>query len=725
MSGQFWLDWSALAVSLFNALLSFWLGLTVLLNAERRHWGTLLAAAGLLIGSGFFLAHSFILSRGVLGLVSGFAFWWYAGWLPIIAAPFSWYLLMLWYSGFWTQPPGALRRRQQPWLWACLVFTILLLALIIFANPLTILTESTYLETGRLAGMGSLPAIALAYPLYILLCVSLALDALLRPGPSSRVLGELARKRARHWLVAASVTLLVISLAVGAVFAWLARSFSQPVRLAEWLRSISTPLSILDLILTILLMAAILLLGQAVVSYEIFTGKSLPRRGFFRQWQSLLLLAALLSGLAAWFVFAAAAPLAPLLAMLLVVTAAYAVSSWRSYAERQESLRQMQPFAGSQRLFESILNPGDQGRAELDFSAPFKALVRDTLNARQAALLPLGTLAALEIPPLREPAGSPVSPGLVSELASTLSSPGSAGAPLDPGGSGGWVWAAPLRSERGLVGLLLLGEKQDGSIYTQEEIEIARAGGERLADLLASAEMARRLVMLQRQRMIASGILDRSARRVLHDEVLPRLHTALIRLGSLPGAEAPAAQQSLAELADIHRQISALLRDLPRPAPPGLHRLGLIEALKRALADEFSGSFDSVTWEVDPETAPRSLELPELALEVLYYAAREAIRNAARHARGAGQPGELQLVVRARWQEGLQIQVEDNGVGIPAGDAPAPASGEGLALHSTMMAVINGSLSVESEAGRFTRLTLFLPEQAISLWQQPDSARAA
>lgn len=720
MSGQFWLDWSALAVSLFNTLLTLWLGLTVFLNAERRHWGTLLATAGLLVGSGFFLAHSIILSQGVVGLVGGFAFWWYAGWLPVIAAPLSWYLLMLWYSGFWTQPPEALRRRQQPWLWICLVFTALLLVLVFLFNPLSFLTGSTYLEMGYPAGMGSLPAIVLSYPLYILLCVSLALDALLRPGASSRVLGELARKRARPWLAAASVVLLAVSAAVGAAFAWLARSFNPAQRLGEWLGSISTALSMLDLTLTVVLMAAILLLGQAIVSYEIFTGKTLPRRGFFRQWQSLLLLAAVLSGLAAWFVFAAAAPLAPLLVMLLVVTLAYAVASWRSYAERQESLRQLQPFAGSQRLFESILNPGERGRAELDFSAPFKALAQDVLNARQAALLPLGTLAALEIQPLYEPAGSSVSPGLVSELASGFSSPDAAGAPLDPEGSGGWVWAAPLWSERGLVGLLLLGDKQDGSLYTEEEIEIARAGGERLADLLASAEMARRLVMLQRQRMAASGILDRRARRVLHDEVLPRLHSALIRLGSLPEAELPAAQQSMAELVDIHRQISALLRDLPRPAAPELQRLGLIEALQRALADEFAGSFDSVSWEVEPETARRSLELPELALEVLYYAAREAIRNAARHARGAGLAAALKLVVRLRWQGGLQLQVEDNGIGIPHRAAPEPTGGEGLALHSTLMAVINGSLSIASEAGQFTRLTLFLPESAFDLWQQTD-----
>ena len=88
------------------------------------------------------------------------------------------------------------------------------------------------------------------------------------------------------------------------------------------------------------------------------------------------------------------------------------------------------------------------------------------------------------------------------------------------------VWAVPLWSERGLIGVLLLGDKRDGGLYTQEEIEIARASGERLIDTQASAEMARRLMALQRQRLADSQVLDRRARRVLHDDVLPRLHTA-------------------------------------------------------------------------------------------------------------------------------------------------------------------------------------------------------
>jgi signal transduction histidine kinase len=40
--------------------------------------------------------------------------------------------------------------------------------------------------------------------------------------------------------------------------------------------------------------------------------------------------------------------------------------------------------------------------------------------------------------------------------------------------------------------------------------------------------------------------------------------------------------------------------------------------------------------------------------------------------------------------------------------------GHGLALHSTMMAVIGGSMTVESAPGQHTRITLEVPELA---WQ--------
>ena len=53
-----------MAVSLANAILLIWLGLTVLLNSERRTWGMWLAGGSLLTGGAFFLIQSAVAGRG-------------------------------------------------------------------------------------------------------------------------------------------------------------------------------------------------------------------------------------------------------------------------------------------------------------------------------------------------------------------------------------------------------------------------------------------------------------------------------------------------------------------------------------------------------------------------------------------------------------------------------------------------------------------------------------
>ena len=154
------------------------------------------------------------------------------------------------------------------------------------------------------------------------------------------------------------------------------------------------------------------------------------------------------------------------------------------------------------------------------------------------------------------------------------------------------AWAVPLWSERGLIGVLLLGERRDDGLYTQEEIAIARTTSERLIDLRAGAELARRLLAVQRQRLTESYVIDQQTRRVLHDDVLPELHTALLILNR---GEAGDAAQAGDLLAQAHRRIAALLRAMPlRPAvsPAG----NVVDAIRQLVQEEMAGQFQQVSW---------------------------------------------------------------------------------------------------------------------------------
>ena len=268
------------------------------------------------------------------------------------------------------------------------------------------------------------------------------------------------------------------------------------------------------------------------------------------------------------------------------------------------------------------------------------------------------------------------------------------------------MWAVPLWSERGLIGVLLLGEKKDGGLYAQEEIEIARASGERLIDTQAGAEMARRLMSLQRQRLAETQVVDRQTRRVLHDDVLPQLHAALLTLSS----KVDPTDEALSSLSNAHRQISNLLHEIPVATAPQIVGLGLIGALQQTVDDEFAVAFDDVIWEFETEAERHFKTIPPLTAEVIFYAAREAIRNAARHGRAADAQS-LVLKISVGRPDSWEIIIEDNGVGLmTSGKGSNEGSGKGLALHSTMMSVIGGTLAVESVPGEYLRVRLSLPQ---------------
>ena len=197
----------------------------------------------------------------------------------------------------------------------------------------------------------------------------------------------------------------------------------------------------------------------------------------------------------------------------------------------------------------------------------------------------------------------------------------------------------------------------------------------------------------------AAQLLDQRTRRVLHDEVLPLIHTAML---SLPAGAAR--QTASMRLSEAHGQISALLRDLPMATTPDVTRLGAFAALRKAIADEFGPAFESVTWTCDEDAEHAAKRLPAIKAETLYYAARELMRNAARHAQPAAGTG-LHLAISATCAAGqLVVAVEDNGE--DPGISAAP--GHGLALHTALMAIAGGSLTVQTMPGKGVRGELLL-----------------
>jgi signal transduction histidine kinase len=712
MTGIFWLDWAVLAVSLTNTILLIWLGTIVLLNVERRTWGGWLAAAGLLLGGLFFISHTAILGYGFNVIALGLNLWWMVGLVAVMALPYLWYVMMLWYSGFWQRDPSGkpnqLLKRQRAWfILACIMIVALfLLAVATRPSPANISYPTRGLEES--VAINGLPVVLVFYPAYIILCLGLSLDALRKPGPSHRTLGDLARKQARPWLVSSTLALLLVSISVGAVFLWLSQFLDHLDQINDHLITIAY----FDLVIEALIGLAVILLGQAVVAYEVFTGQILPRQGFLRQWQRAVLVAVGYGTVIGFTFTTNLRPIYGILLSALLITLFFALFSWRTYSERQRTIESLRPFVASQRFYDQLLSASSAPQ-EASLQAPFEAMCREVLNAREAHLVALGPLAPLVGPPLSYPPGK--TSALTGEMLASLSpltgtfDPSQPIVPVKGNLPAQIEWAVPLWSQRGLAGVLLLAEKQGGGIYAQEEIEVAQASGERLIDTKASVEIGQRLMDLQRKRLAESQVLDQRARRVLHDDVLQQLHTAILTLVSGGDSSESTKEEAIVMLTEVHNKISNLLRAMPGTAVPEIKTTGLVGALRKVVEGELAPAFDQIDWEINPEGEALCAKLSPLEAEVIYYAAREAVRNAARHARPQAENNPLNLKIGIGVQKGLLLSVKDDGIGMAAEAQPRKNGGQGLALHSTMMAVIGGTMEIESQPGEFTRVSLHLP----------------
>src|SRR5260370_24934757 len=106
---------------------------------------------------------------------------------------------------------------------------------------------------------------------------------------------------------------------------------------------------------------------------------------------------------------------------------------------------------------------------------------------------------------------------------------------------------------------------------------------------------------------------------------------------------------------------------------------------------------------------------PELA-ELPLAAVQEALRNAARHARGADVHRHLRLTFNAIWNladANLEVIVADDGVGIASADSSTTGTGGGLLTHSTLLAIAGGSLTIKSTPDEGGIVKIVLPVGAL------------
>jgi signal transduction histidine kinase len=295
-------------------------------------------------------------------------------------------------------------------------------------------------------------------------------------------------------------------------------------------------------------------------------------------------------------------------------------------------------------------------------------------------------------------------------------------------------WVLPIFDERGLVAALYLGPREDGGAFTDEDMALAQACGQRILDTLGDHEAMQAVAGLLRRRIVDVKLLGAQQRRVMHDEILPQMHLALLRLEtlrstsdmkqgdpeSLESSEVCREQvlhEAIDMISDAHRRLATMMRTTAPGAPHRLERDGMMHAIRTMLEQDFQSAFDEIEWYVSEETATAIDEVtPPAIAELIFAAVQEALRNAARHARGYDVHRHLRLTLSASYnREGpyLEVIVADNGVGITSTNSATTGTGGGLLTHSALLAIAGGSLNIKSSPGEGVTVKILLPAESL------------
>src|SRR2546421_1904021 len=546
---------------------------------------------------------------------------------------------------------------------------------------------------------------------------------------------------ARPGLLLAAFLMVGLTTILGAVSIWSIvgwfeyQKHGAPPALPS-LDSIPLHLLVLDTLAMGAVALIILLVGYSIVRHGVLIERPLARRGFFGQWRGIVIVATTVAIFIVLLVDFTHSTLGSLLLITSLATGAYALFTWSSYTAHDRYIALLGPFIRSTNLrhwLNTDLQRTEQGLEDLFFH-----LCQDVLAVKCARMTVMAG-SVRRIFSYRWPLGAKeqfmytgpaFAPGNGVDEMPDKGNRAPARVSINIDGQPMICWVLPIYDELGLVAMLYLGPRQDGGAFTDEDMDLAHACGQRILDTLGDHEAMQAVAALLRRRIVDVKLLGAQHRRILHDDILPQMHLALLRLETLRailGADKQTKESTtppeevlndvVERISDAHRRLASMMRATAPSAPHRLEREGMMSAIHTMLEQDFQLAFDEVEWRVSEETANCIDEVtPPAIAELIFAAVQEALRNAARHARGSDVHRRLRLTLKAscdRIDPHLEVIVADDGVGIISASSSTSGTGGGLLTHSALLAIAGGSLTIKSAPGEGVTVRIFLPAESL------------
>ncbi len=277
------------------------------------------------------------------------------------------------------------------------------------------------------------------------------------------------------------------------------------------------------------------------------------------------------------------------------------------------------------------------------------------------------------------------------------------------------VHEVPIRSAEASLGDIWAGRRADRAFDAPDRAMMAG-----LADLASIAITSARL--RERDRLSATVAERERIARELHDslaQVLGVTHLRLRAIGANPAVQhAPDVAHEVDDLAELAQDAYRDVREaiLGLRSSSNLER-GLVPSLA-AYVEKFSRQ-SGVAVRLESRVARDPDLPPESEIQVIRVI-QEALANVRKHA------GAAHAVVRLTDDpDGTTIEVEDNGRGFDAAAALiARDGGFGLQTMRERIELVAGTLAVDSEIGRGTRVTVRIPHVGQTAKGGADAAEA-
>jgi signal transduction histidine kinase len=261
----------------------------------------------------------------------------------------------------------------------------------------------------------------------------------------------------------------------------------------------------------------------------------------------------------------------------------------------------------------------------------------------------------------------------------------------------------PLIARGRAIGIVVVHDKVGANVrFSDSDLRLAEIFAARAA---VAVDLSQRVARDTVRRVIEAQELERRRlARELHDETGQALTSILLGLKAIRSAATD--EDAARAETDVRELVVQALQDVRRLAvelrPSALDDFGLVAALER-LATTFaerSGIPAAVESTLSEQRLPPELET------VLYRLVQEALTNVVKHA-GA----ERVSILVTQSDGGVRAVVEDDGQGFSPGEVRVDALG--LVGMRERLALLGGTLSVESEPGAGTAVVADIPLTAV------------